>query len=242
MQQEQRSMIDELPRCLQAEGFETDLFFHEPGGGGPAPLGDIALYLQPHVVSGVIGGAAWAAISAVSRWARKYMRRTPQDLNFQDCFVSVNLYAGEGTHLSALNISADFIDFRFIHSAIRDESRIREESAVSLEPGADGSIAVATASGSVRCLVKWGWVGCETSSKNWPPHSDGTVFHGVTCDANGTVRWADGQIGDSTTTTIGGHAYQALGWTIRSIEDGLRFTNDNTRHGMSVNSQEVKGF
>ncbi|WP_373199977.1 hypothetical protein [Mycobacterium marinum] len=114
--------------------------------------------------------------------------------------------------------------------------------AVTLEPNAHGYLAVATASGSISCLVRPGWIACETPATNWPIHDDGTPYHSFKCDADGWIEWADGQMGDVLRTTIGDRVYRALGWTIVAIEDGLRFTNDQTGHGVRVTPRKVERF
>ncbi|WP_131810555.1 hypothetical protein [Mycolicibacter sinensis] len=114
------------------------------------------------------------------------------------------------------------------------------EDAVSLEPGTHGYLAVETASGLISCLVTDGWIGCETPEKNWQCHEDGTPFHGVKCDANGSIEWSDGQIGALARTKIDHRVYHALGWTITAVEDdGLRFINEQTGHGMWVTPDTV---
>jgi hypothetical protein len=113
---------------------------------------------------------------------------------------------------------------------------------VRLEADMGGYLAVATASGSISCLVRPGWIGCETPATNWPLHEDGTPYHSVTCDANGSIEWADGQMGDLARTTIGERTYRALGWKIVAVADGLLFTNDETGHGVCVTPQKVEGF
>jgi hypothetical protein len=125
-----------------------------------------------------------------------------------------------------------------------DETGIeaRAKETVRLDADARGYLAVATASGSISCLVRRGWIGCETPATSWPLHEDGTPYHGVTCDANGSVKWADGQMGDIPRTTIGDRTYRALGWKIVAVADGLLFTSDETGHGVRVTPQKVEGF
>lgn len=243
MEPEQLALIKELPDYLQAKGFEPDIFFHEAGGRGSAPLEDIVLYLQPHIVSGVIGGAAWAAIDAMMKWARKRFRHVASEPDLPEAYVSLNLYSGEGTHLSHLTITAGSVEHHFIHSAVADQGSDRDASVIVLQPNSQNCLAVATSSGSVSCMVKPGWIGCETPAENWPSHEDGTPFHGVAFDAaDGSIEWADGQIGNMPRVTIDHHLYSALGWVITAVKDGLRFTNERTGRGVIVTPQSVEGF
>lgn len=113
---------------------------------------------------------------------------------------------------------------------------------VTLQPNSRGHLAVETESGSISCLVHEDWIGCETPAANWPLHEDGTPFHSVVFYSNGSVKWADGQMGDVPRTQVGDGEYHALGWTIVAIEGGLRFANDRTGHGMCVTTEDVRAF
>lgn len=117
-----------------------------------------------------------------------------------------------------------------------------QANSVRLQPNSRGHLAVETESGSISCLVQEDWIACETPTANWPLHEDGTPFHSVIGYANGTVEWADGQMGDLRRTQLDDREYHALGWTIVAIEDGLRFANDRTGHGMCVTTQGVRAF
>ena len=108
--------------------------------------------------------------------------------------------------------------------------------------GSGDYLAVATASGLISCLVRPGRIGCETPASHWQLHEDGTPYHSVSFDADGSIEWVDGQMGNLPRTTIGHRPYKALGWTIVAIEDGLRFTNDETGHGVCVTPRKVEGF
>lgn len=251
MDAEQRELIDELPNYLRAEGFEPDIFYREPGGRGAAPLEEIVLYLGQNMAAGGIGSATWAAVAALTRWARKRIQRqrpstnSPNQEPSMTVYVSVNIYSGEGAHLTNINITADDVVQPYAHPAIAKAQKGPDtlpKDMVTLEPNARGYLAVATDSGSISCLVQPAWIACETPAANWPLHEDGTPYHSVKCNADGSIEWADGQMGDLPRTTIGDAVYRALGWKIMAVEEGLRFTNDETGHGVYVTTQKVEGF
>jgi hypothetical protein len=49
-------------------------------------------------------------------------------------------------------------------------------------------------------------------------------------------------LGDIPAVTLDYRTYSAVGWTIEAREDGTRFTNDRTRHGMTLAVDGVKTF
>jgi hypothetical protein len=49
-------------------------------------------------------------------------------------------------------------------------------------------------------------------------------------------------MGNLARTRLDDREYHALGWTIVAIEDGLRFANDRTGHGICVTTQGLRGF
>jgi hypothetical protein len=71
---------------------------------------------------------------------------------------------------------------------------------------------------------------------------DGMPANGVRLTADGTLRWIVGNLGDIPVVTLDYRTYQAVGWTIVAGEDGTRFTNDATRHGMVVATSGVQSF
>lgn len=231
-------LVDELPDYLRGAGFEPDLYFHEPGGCGPAPLADLVLYLEPHVVSGVIGGAAWAAIAGVAGWARRFMARGARGPESRDLCVNLNVYSGEGAHISHCVIRLDGIEELFCHPAVSDYKDSSDLSVVELNP--QGMLAVVNPHGSLSCLVKRGWVGCETPCENWPIRSDGTIPHGVTFDSAGSIEWIDGQIGNMERIVIGRRRGRALGWTIHGEGEAIVFVNDETGCVISVSPHAVE--
>lgn len=243
MTSEQRDLIDQLPDFLREEGFNPDLFFHEPGGRGIGPLESIVLYLQPHVVSGVVGGAAWAAIAGVTKWARKRIRSTPPDPFFPDGYVTSRMYSGEGRFISEVKITLESVEHVYIHPAIDDDERVRKGSPVKLKPDAHGRIAVATSSGSLRCRITAGRLVCETTAVNWRRREDGAPTRGFACDASGVVEWLDDRIGNFQPVTLTvGSRYRALDWSIVVVEDGLVMVNDMTGHGVCVTTSDVRAF
>jgi hypothetical protein len=82
-------------------------------------------------------------------------------------------------------------------------------------------------------------VGCESACTN-PPVVDGLPASGVRLSAGGQVQWTDGNLGDIPVETIDYRTYSAEGWTIVAAEDGTRFTNDGTRHGMFISVSRVE--
>ena len=104
-----------------------------------------------------------------------------------------------------------------------------------------GYVYIETKSGQTRCQITRGSVGCESDFTN-PPVVDGEPANGVEVTADGSVRWIIGNLGDIPTTTIDYATYHAVGWTIDAGENGTRFTNDGTGHGMFVSTEEVDVF
>ena len=61
-------------------------------------------------------------------------------------------------------------------------------------------------------------------------------------NADGTVTWVSGNLGDIPTVPLEYRTYTALGWTIEASEAGTRFTNDGTGHGMFVRIEGVETY
>ncbi|PND57739.1 hypothetical protein CRM90_12025 [Mycobacterium sp. ENV421] len=108
-------------------------------------------------------------------------------------------------------------------------------SGVELPTNSYGYVAVQTKSGRVRCMVEQQRVVCETAENNWPAH-------GVEIEANGSTRFANGNIGDVRPSTLDYQTYRAAGWTITASSTGTRFSNDRTGHGAVVNVDRVDAF
>jgi hypothetical protein len=68
--------------------------------------------------------------------------------------------------------------------------------------------------------------------------NSGTLYCYVTAD----VEYLVGDLGDLPETTLDYSTFTAAGWTIDATEDGTRFTNDRTGHGMSVSVDEVSTY
>ncbi|MGH3579431.1 MAG: hypothetical protein ACRDU0_17985, partial [Mycobacterium sp.] len=98
-----------------------------------------------------------------------------------------------------------------------------------------------TKSGQTRCQIDADSVGCEAQFTN-SPIQDGERANGVNITANGDVHWVLGNLGDIPTVTIDYRTYDAQGWTIAASEDGTRFTNEHTGHGMFVSIEHVDTF
>jgi hypothetical protein len=97
----------------------------------------------------------------------------------------------------------------------------------------NGYVFIATKSGQTRCQISATTVGCEAQFSN-APQVDGSPANGVEVTADGKLRWILGNLGDIPAVTLDYSTYSAQGWTIEATENGTRFTNDGTRHGMSV--------
>ncbi|BBZ26400.1 hypothetical protein MMAD_06950 [Mycolicibacterium madagascariense] len=105
----------------------------------------------------------------------------------------------------------------------------------------NGYVFIATRSGQTRCQISSTNVGCEAPFSN-APQVDGEPANGVEVTADGHLRWILGNLGDIPVVTIDYSTYSAQGWTIVATEDGTRFTNDATHHGMSVATQGAEAF
>jgi hypothetical protein len=112
---------------------------------------------------------------------------------------------------------------------------------VQVLPPENGYVFIETKSGKTRCQLNAEEVGCEAQFTN-SPVLDGTHANGVRLTANGEVSWLVGNLGDIPTVTLDYRKYSAVGWTIDAGEDGTRFTNDRTGHGMVVAVGGVQTF
>lgn len=108
-------------------------------------------------------------------------------------------------------------------------------------PPQNGYVFVTTKSGQTRCQVSTTEVGCEAPFTD-APTVDGAPANGVRMTAGGQLTWILGNLGDIPVVTMDYRTYAAVGWTIVATEDGTRFTNDGTRHGMFVAIQGVEAF
>jgi len=114
-------------------------------------------------------------------------------------------------------------------------------------PGAEvlapenGYVFIETKSGKTRCQLSTAEVGCESQFAN-SPVLDGVPANGVRVSPEGEVHWLVGNLGDIPAVTLDYRTYSAVGWTIDAREDGTRFTNDRTGHGMIVAVDGVQTF
>jgi hypothetical protein len=134
---------------------------------------------------------------------------------------------------------------------------------VTLQPNAAGDVPVRTESGKTRCEVGSDVVVCQYSAGfpqapvdppincSPPPGTylrctSGIHWHLASVTAAGAFRWNDGNIPGtpfvSDVVLNYNQTYAAQGWTIVPTEDGTRFTNDSTCHGMFVNIDNVYSF
>jgi hypothetical protein len=112
---------------------------------------------------------------------------------------------------------------------------------IPLPPDHNGYVFIETKSGVTRCQINKETVGCEAPFTN-SPLQDGEHANGVSISAGGNVQWVLGNLGAIPTVTIDYKTYAAQGWTIVATEEGTRFTNDHTGHGMFVSVQKVTTF
>jgi hypothetical protein len=113
--------------------------------------------------------------------------------------------------------------------------------AIPLPPDQNGYVFIETKSGQTRCQIDADSVGCEAQFTN-SPVQDGERANGVNITASGSVQWVVGNLGDIPTVTIDYRTYAAEGWTIAASENGTRFTNNGTGHGMFVSVEHVDTF
>jgi hypothetical protein len=108
-------------------------------------------------------------------------------------------------------------------------------------PPQNGYVFIETKSSQTRCQINTAEVDCEAQFTN-APVVDGLPANGVRVTASGQLGWVSGNLGDIPVVTIDDRTYSAAGWTVVATEDGTRFTNDRTRHGMFVLAGEVEAF
>ena len=114
-------------------------------------------------------------------------------------------------------------------------------------PGAEvltpenGYVFIETKSGKTRCQLDTAEVGCEAQFAN-APVLDGTQANGVRVTTNGELSWLVGNLGDIPVVTLDYKTYSAVGWIIEASEEGTRFTNDGTGHGMVIAVEGVQAF
>jgi hypothetical protein len=110
-----------------------------------------------------------------------------------------------------------------------------------LAPDDSGYVFIETKSGQTRCQLNQSEVDCEAPFEN-PPIQGGQPANGVTVSTDGSMQWIVGNLGDIPAVTIDYRTYSALGWTIVATSDGIRFTNQATKHGMFVSIEKVDVF
>jgi hypothetical protein len=105
----------------------------------------------------------------------------------------------------------------------------------------NGYVFIETKSGKTRCQLNEDEVGCEAQFTD-PPMVGGMPANGVRLTADGQISWIVGNLGDIPVVTLDYGRYEAVGWTIDAREDGTRFTNKRTGHGMNVAIDGVQAF
>jgi hypothetical protein len=108
-------------------------------------------------------------------------------------------------------------------------------------PPENGYVFIETKSGKTRCQLNEDEVGCEAQFTN-SPVLDGGHANGVRLTANGELSWLVGNLGDIPVITLDYRTYSAVGWSIDAGEEGTRFTNDRTGHGMTVSIDGAQAF
>ncbi|OBF28164.1 hypothetical protein A5724_27430 [Mycobacterium sp. ACS1612] len=105
----------------------------------------------------------------------------------------------------------------------------------------NGYVFIETKSGRTRCQLNEDEVDCEAQFTN-PPVVGGIPATGVRVTTDGQINWVVGNLGDIPVVTLDYKTYSAVGWTVDAREDGTRFTNDRTGHGMNVAIDGVQAF
>lgn len=108
-------------------------------------------------------------------------------------------------------------------------------------PPENGYVFVETKSGQTRCQINASEVACEAQFAN-APVVNGVPAYGVRVTAAGAMEFVVGNLGDIPVVTLDYQTYSAEGWTVVATEDGTRFTNDGTGHGMFVAIEGVEVF
>lgn len=117
----------------------------------------------------------------------------------------------------------------------------RPPGATTLEPDESGYVFIETKSGLTRCQISRADVSCETQFDS-PPEQNGVPANGVNITADGSMTFVVGNLGNIPVVTLDYQTYRALGWTIEAGSDGTRFTNDDTGHGMFLNTSGLEVF
>jgi hypothetical protein len=137
---------------------------------------------------------------------------------------------------------------------------------LSTAPSALADSSVRTQSGNTRCELSASTVVCQylpgfsqapvNPPMNCPPppgtylrcSPGGQHWDLAVVTSGGAFRWDQGNIPGNAQATANdvvlnyGQPYHLQGWTINPGEDGTRFTNDGTSHGMFVSIDNVSSF
>lgn len=115
------------------------------------------------------------------------------------------------------------------------------EDAVALPLDEFGTAYFETASGATFCYVDEIEVGCQAQFTG-TPMQDGVRTNGVLLNADGTVEYLVGDMGELPDVTLAHQNYSVAGWTILASPEGTVFINDATGRGMLVSIDEVHTF
>lgn len=109
-----------------------------------------------------------------------------------------------------------------------------------------GPAAVCDASGPGSTGFLQAPISMPESQCRYSPCPGGLHWGLAVVTAAGAFRWAQGNIaagsGVQYSTLNYGQTYDMEGWTIVPTQDGTRFTNDGTGHGMFVSIENVSSF
>jgi hypothetical protein len=99
-------------------------------------------------------------------------------------------------------------------------------------------VPVSGRSASIRCIIKLSDVLCEL-----PQRIAGKGNGIMVRAADGSSGWGTGNMGLQTFQNLDyATVYGALGWTVQETEEGIRFTNNTTGHGMVVSHDDAQTF
>lgn len=122
-------------------------------------------------------------------------------------------------------------------------SNTTSASPVAIPANGNGYTFVQTRSGKARCRVSATGAGCQlTFDKPGPRTESGDTANGVNVGSDGELTYVLGDIGVVAPVTLDYRTYTARGWTIVASEEGTSFTNDETGHGMVVNTVGARAF
>lgn len=116
----QRAACEEIPAYLAAEGVTAELSYRHGGGTALGVVETVVAYIGDNAAAGLIGGAATAAVTGLTKWARERLRREPPGPpvptgvtgpddpdNPAKKRVVISLYGPRGEILKHIEVNAD---------------------------------------------------------------------------------------------------------------------------------------